>query len=713
MPRGVTGMIPRSPIGSTSWKWIQFTVSLAFLVWGLYLILSVRASQHQVRVEVQLVSSLTSLEDSLIAIGRTLPASQAAVHTDSSANLFQRAVMAYRENGQNLDWNDLQTRGITEHLTRADAGVAELERQYARLASSGQAPIDYGAAVNAFLGTVLNSSAELRQAIRMIRVRLADLSQILSAKWWHLYALVISCWLLMCLVYALSYFHHREQKARQAAEAAARRKEELLQLFVKHTPAAIAMLDTEMKYLLVSDRWIEAYALDTRDLAGRSHYDVFPEIRSMPHWLEIHKRCLAGSHEECEEDRFPRADGSIDWVKWEIHPWYNAMMEVGGIIMFTEVVTAKKKAEMALRSEEARFRTLTMNCPVGIFQTDVHGRCLFVNEQWCAMTGLAPDEATGDGWARALHKDDHDWVIEKWQEVTKSGMPFSCEFRFVSPSGKVVWSATSAVELRDHTGNLMGFLGTCTDTTVRHEHDEEMNQIRARQARINRASIMGEMASGLAHELKQPLCAISVYTDASLRLENLVAGELRDSLVKIREQAQRAGDIIDRIRNFVGHAQLTHALVDINQLISEISHSAEFANPQKGNQVKCLLAPNLPPLRLDRLQIEQVIWNLLKNAREACAENGIRGELLVQTSTERGRVQVSVCDNGPGLRDDWTAKIFEPFFTSKPEGMGMGLSICRSIIEGHGGWILAKNNPDRGATFTFTLPFVEGKVLDA
>ena len=128
-------------------------------------------------------------------------------------------------------------------------------------------------------------------------------------------------------------------------------REDLLRLFVEHTPAAVAMFDRQMRYLLVSRRFLTDYRLSEPEIIGKSHYDIFPEIRKMPHWVAVHRRCLAGATERCEEDPFPRADGSIDWVRWEVLPWRDSSGEIGGILMMTEVITEKKGTEISLRKQ--------------------------------------------------------------------------------------------------------------------------------------------------------------------------------------------------------------------------------------------------------------------------------------------------------------------------------------------------------------------------
>ncbi|NJL71941.1 MAG: PAS domain S-box protein, partial [Candidatus Competibacteraceae bacterium] len=183
-----------------------------------------------------------------------------------------------------------------------------------------------------------------------------------------------------------------------------RAKEDQLQFFVKYSPAAVAMFDREIRYLEFSDRWLKDYRLEDQDIRGRSHYDVFPEVPAR--WKAIHQRCLHGAIERCEEEAFPRMDGSTDWLRWEVRPWRTAEGSIGGIIMLTEVITARKLADLAVEASERRFRTLFETAPVGIFQSDAQGHLTLANRCWSAISGRRVESLRDLSWTSTLHPDD-------------------------------------------------------------------------------------------------------------------------------------------------------------------------------------------------------------------------------------------------------------------------------------------------------------------
>ncbi|HET9785822.1 MAG TPA: PAS domain S-box protein, partial [Pyrinomonadaceae bacterium] len=263
-----------------------------------------------------------------------------------------------------------------------------------------------------------------------------------------------------------------EAEARKRVEEAGKTNEALLRLFIKHTPAAIAMFDTDMRYLQVSDRFLTDYDLEGQDLIGKSHYEVFPDLPDR--WKKAHRRILAGAVERCEEDPYIASDGSTGWLQWESLPWRKGNGEIGGLILFTQVITARKRAEEALRASEERFVKIFNLSPfrMGILRIR-DGVVLEVNDAWIRDTGFSRDEIINQP-IFTLSSQFADGLADKIREVLTAPKPvLDFEVRFNSRDGREVIANTSAVIIE-----LDGepcYLWAANDITER-KHAEEALQ---------------------------------------------------------------------------------------------------------------------------------------------------------------------------------------------------------------------------------------------
>lgn len=267
----------------------------------------------------------------------------------------------------------------------------------------------------------------------------------------------------------------------------------------------------------------------------------------------------------------------------------------------------------------------------------------------------------------------------------------------------------AVVEIK--TGNKIFFTGFIRDLTERQESAARLEEIQGELARLARLNEMGEMASTLAHELNQPLSAIANYAQGCTRLlrdmDDALASRMRDALEETSRQALRAGQIIRHLREFVTRGETDKAREDIRKLVEEAGALALVGSRERGIRSVFEFGSDAKLVMVDGVQIQQVLINLIRNAMEAMRDSEKR-ELLVQTSLDpNGWVIVEVADTGTGIPDEIVAQLFKPFMTTKPGGMGIGLSISKRIVESHGGEIIAKKNRSGGTTFRFTLPAIE------
>jgi PAS domain S-box-containing protein len=356
-----------------------------------------------------------------------------------------------------------------------------------------------------------------------------------------------------------------------------------------------------------------------------------------------------------------------------------------------------------LQQQEEKLRETIENIPAIAFIVGPDGSRTFVNKRWVEYTGLDVALASGAGWEAAVHPDDLKRVVDTWRRSTTTGQPVEYEVRFRrAADGEYRWHLVRAVPLRDKRGRIVKWYGVMADI----EDRKRAEQLQADLAHINRVSLMGELTASLSHELKQPIAAAVISANAALRwlkrdqpdVERACAAAMR-----IVEDGKRAGDIIERLRSFYKKAPPRRELVDVNDIVPQMTALLRGEANRYGVSVRTDLTADVPKVTADRVQLQQVLMNLMLNGIEAMKETG--GVLTVKSQlAEHGRVMISVSDTGVGLPADKADQIFNAFFTTKPQGSGMGLAISRSIVDSHGGRLWATANDGRGATFHFTLP---------
>jgi PAS domain S-box-containing protein len=362
-----------------------------------------------------------------------------------------------------------------------------------------------------------------------------------------------------------------------------------------------------------------------------------------------------------------------------------------------------------LISQEKHLRDVVETIPAMTFTALSNGSTTFVNKRWTEYTGLSVEESSGTGWHSAIHAEDLGRNSEKWRVSVVAGGLFEDEARFRRAlDGQYRWFLVRGVPLRDPRGKIVRWYGTLTDIEDRKRAEKQREKLRQLEddlAHINRVSMLGEMAASLSHEIKQPIAA--AMTSANSCIEWLAheppnLDRARAAAAKIDKYGNRAAQIIDHIRSLYRKSPPRSELIDGNEIVHEILPLLQDEAIRYSIAMRPELADELPRIKADRVQLQQVFMNLMLNAVEAMRDDG--GELTVKSQLQDGQLQFSVSDTGPGLPNGNVDEIFSAFFTTKPQGSGMGLAISRSIVESHGGRLWATANDGRGATFNFTLP---------
>jgi len=297
---------------------------------------------------------------------------------------------------------------------------------------------------------------------------------------------------------------------------------------------------------------------------------------------------------------------------------------------------------------------------------------------------------------------------ELWKCIT-SGGTWRGAFHNRKKNGELYWEWVVISPLFDATGKVTHFVGVKEDITERKHAEAELLRQRTELAHIARVSTMGELAASVAHQLNQPLGAILANTETLeylLEQDTLALDEVRAVVAAIRNDDERASDVIRRMRALFGKHEMELQPVDLNSLVHEVEQLVSRDAALRGVSLSVDPAPGLLEVSGDRIHLQQVLLNLIVNGMDAVVnEPQERRQILVRTrSSPEGHAELAVIDSGRGIEPDKLPRLFEPFYTTKPNGMGMGLSIARTIIEAHGGRIWAENDPSGGATFCISLP---------
>jgi two-component system sensor kinase FixL len=392
-------------------------------------------------------------------------------------------------------------------------------------------------------------------------------------------------------------------------------------------------------------------------------------------------------------------------TQWSL--WQNGGQ--ADVIEIHSDITNLKLVEQDLASREAHLKSILETVPDAMVVIDERGIVQSFSVAAERLFGYRPSEVIGRNVKMLMpspYRESHDGYIERYLRTGE---------RRIIGIGRVVVGerkdgSTFPMELsvgEMHSTNRRYFTGFIRDLTERQKTEARLQELQTELVHISRLTAMGEMASALAHELNQPLSAIANYLKGAKRL---LAGRTDDeskmvsgAMDKAAEQSLRAGQIIRRLRDFVARGESERRVESISKLIEEASALALVGAKEYGVRVRLQIDPAHDLILADKVQIQQVLLNLFRNAIEAIAQSE-RRDLLVSTKpSASGMLEVAVADTGPGISADVAPQLFQPFVTSKPHGMGVGLSISRTIIEAHGGQIWTEPNTGGGAIFKFTL----------
>jgi len=378
------------------------------------------------------------------------------------------------------------------------------------------------------------------------------------------------------------------------------------------------------------------------------------------------------------------------------------------LLFLASVIEERGKGEMTLRGREQRMSLAAESANLAFWTINFERKESWMSDKGRAIFNFAPDEALSrELFLSRVHPDDRVAVDEAIERARASSETFEFEYRLLRPDGQTRWLISRGRYLRNDRDRVNELIGVAIDLTAQVQANLQLRLQREELAHLSRVALMGELTASLAHELNQPLTAIASNAAAGRRFLALGSPEpemFDELLADVASDARRAGDIIHGIHHFVRKSESVRRAVNLNEIIREVLRLLHSDLLGRATAVETQLAPNLPPVDADSVQLQQILLNLLMNSLEAMhLTPAEKRRILISTKCEADSVVTSVRDYGGGLPKDNPDKIFTHFYSTKPTGMGMGLTIVRSIVESHGGE-LAAENADDGARFSFRLP---------
>jgi PAS domain S-box-containing protein len=504
---------------------------------------------------------------------------------------------------------------------------------------------------------------------------------------------------------------HEARAALEKALAEIKQSEAQLRAIIDAIPTQVwcALPDGSTEFQ--NRRWLNYAGLSAEEARGWGWRDaIHPDDAEsyMNKWLEIKASQASGE----AEARFRRFDGEYRRFLMRVDPVRD---EQGNIVKWYGTNTDiedRKQAEEALRRSEAYLAEAQRLTHTGSWVQNVAtGERTHSSEEFCRLYGFDPERGvpSDSEFRQRIHREDLDRVVETYKRAVAERTDFEIDYRIALPDGTIRYLHSIGHPVFNAAGDLVEYIGSQLDVTERKRAEEAVLKAQSELAHVTRVATLGEMTASISHEINQPLGAMVNNANACLRwLAAAKLEEARQSAMLIAADGYRAGEIIARIRALAQKAPPRKDWLDINKTIQEVITLTR--SEVQGNHVslKTRLGRNVPPILGDRIQLQQVLLNLMMNAIEAMRgiDEGLPRELWVDSEeVESTNVFVAVRDSGPGLDAESLNRLFETFYTTKPEGLGMGLAISRSIIEAHGGRLWATANaPHGGAVFQFTLP---------
>lgn len=472
--------------------------------------------------------------------------------------------------------------------------------------------------------------------------------------------------------------------------------DQALRWILDHAPALIRVIAPDGTVLLSNRRG------PIRDLIGKNVLHLTQAANQ-----DALRGVLRRVFEDGETVEFEGESPGFGWFAGAYAP----IVEDGNVVSAVAIaydVTERHRKEAETRKRDEWFRTFAESAPLIMWRSNADGLCEYANPAFTEFTGRGISGHLGLEWIEAIHPEDRDAYVEASLAALMGRCGFQSDARTRRHDGEYRLLRTNGTAIRNQQGEFEGHVGTCIDLTEIHRAEDTTQEMRTALAHTLRIETMDQMAVELAHELHQPLAAISVATGAALRYLANGRGEpalLREVIEEAQRQALHAGTVVGEVRDFIRGKSDRIAPLDPNEVVRGVVSLVLREAQRREIRIELDLAADLPRIRGRPVQLQQVLSNLVQNAFLALADSS--GERWIRIATRgegAGQVEIRIADSGPGISPEILEHIFDVYFTTRPDGLGMGLAISRSIVETHGGRLLCDSPPSGGAAFRILLP---------
>ncbi len=482
----------------------------------------------------------------------------------------------------------------------------------------------------------------------------------------------------------------------------------LMQYVISHAQSAIAVHDKDMKYIYVSAQYLKQYNIKEKDILGKHHYDVFPNLPQK--WRDVHKRVLSGAVEGKDEDPYEREDGSVDWTRWECRPWYENDGLIGGLIVYTEVITERKRKEEKLQQSEQFIRNILDTVDEGFLVIDCNYRIISANKSYCKQVELPIEDVIGQYCYKITHKSNvpcHECGVQcAPKNVFETGEPCTMNHKHLDPQGNIIYIETKGFPIKDSTGQVTSVIEIINNFTEKYLLEEE-------RLKTQKLESIGTLAGGIAHDFNNLLQGVFGFISMAK-----MDFDRKEQALSLLEQAEKglhqSVNLTNQLLTFSKGGKPIKKRISIHHMIE---NSVKFALSGSNSQYSFKYDSDLMQINADEGQLGQVIHNIVLNADQAMPTGGkveieVRNILPsvdsgLKIPLKKNYIMISIKDTGSGIPEAYLGRIFDPYFTTKQKGSGLGLATSYSIIKNHDGFIDVKSEMGKGTIFRIFLPAAE------